>query len=305
MSRTAHHIVRPVLGRRAPWRSVAIVDLRYSAACLRQARQAGRRPRPMSLRHRADVYSWARADPRDRSVSEWADLEERQGSWRSSGARTRRSRTRIARRSRCWSCRCPPSRRGPLLHRAAERAWRAAAAPAAAGRAGAARGAAAAAGRRADAGDRRAAQRARPAREGAVANSSICCGSWATSCGSRWSASVPGTPTWRSALMTSWRTGSRRSCCRAGRPAGGEHRCWPASPPRSRCAAPPTWPPRRWPTICWPAARARSASWPTLLTEAAVAAIESGEEAINQRTLLLAGYAGPTERRRKFERELL
>ncbi|WP_435875952.1 TniB family NTP-binding protein [Nonomuraea wenchangensis] len=43
----------------------------------------------------------------------------------------------------------------------------------------------------------------------------------------------------------------------------------------------------------------------TLLTEAAVAAIESGEEAINQRTLLMASYAGPTERRRKFERELV
>jgi hypothetical protein len=41
-----------------------------------------------------------------------------------------------------------------------------------------------------------------------------------------------------------------------------------------------------------------------LLTSAAAAAIESGEEAINQRTLLLAPYAGPTERRRTFEREL-
>ncbi len=41
-----------------------------------------------------------------------------------------------------------------------------------------------------------------------------------------------------------------------------------------------------------------------LLTDAAVAAIESGEEAINQRALLLAPYAGPTERRRLFEREL-
>ena len=41
-----------------------------------------------------------------------------------------------------------------------------------------------------------------------------------------------------------------------------------------------------------------------LLTEAAVAAIESGEEAISQRALLMAGYAGPTERRRMFEREL-
>jgi len=41
-----------------------------------------------------------------------------------------------------------------------------------------------------------------------------------------------------------------------------------------------------------------------LLTETAVAAIESGLEAIDQRTLLLAAYAGPTERRRLFEREL-
>jgi hypothetical protein len=42
----------------------------------------------------------------------------------------------------------------------------------------------------------------------------------------------------------------------------------------------------------------------TLLTDAAVAAIETGEESINQRTLALAAYAGPTERRRLFEREL-
>jgi hypothetical protein len=41
-----------------------------------------------------------------------------------------------------------------------------------------------------------------------------------------------------------------------------------------------------------------------LLTEAAVAAIESGHESINQATLQLASYAGPTERRRLFEREL-
>ncbi len=41
-----------------------------------------------------------------------------------------------------------------------------------------------------------------------------------------------------------------------------------------------------------------------LLTDAAIAAIESGEEAINQRTLLLAPYVGPSERRRLYEREL-
>jgi type II secretory pathway predicted ATPase ExeA len=41
-----------------------------------------------------------------------------------------------------------------------------------------------------------------------------------------------------------------------------------------------------------------------LLTDAAVAAIESGDETISQRTLLMADYTGPTERRRLFEREL-
>jgi len=41
-----------------------------------------------------------------------------------------------------------------------------------------------------------------------------------------------------------------------------------------------------------------------LLTDAAIAAVDSGEECINQRTLLMADYAGPTERRRLFEREL-
>ena len=41
-----------------------------------------------------------------------------------------------------------------------------------------------------------------------------------------------------------------------------------------------------------------------LLTEAAVAAVDSGEEAVNHRTLTLASYAGPSERRRQFEREL-
>ena len=41
-----------------------------------------------------------------------------------------------------------------------------------------------------------------------------------------------------------------------------------------------------------------------LLTDAAVAAITSGHERIDQHTLLLASYAGPTERRRLFEREL-
>lgn len=41
-----------------------------------------------------------------------------------------------------------------------------------------------------------------------------------------------------------------------------------------------------------------------LLSCAAIAAIESGEESINSRSFNLADYEGPTERRRSFEREL-
>lgn len=41
-----------------------------------------------------------------------------------------------------------------------------------------------------------------------------------------------------------------------------------------------------------------------LLTDAALAAVDSGEEAINHRTLTLASFTGPSERRRQFEREL-
>ena len=42
-----------------------------------------------------------------------------------------------------------------------------------------------------------------------------------------------------------------------------------------------------------------------LLTTAAVVAVESGLEAIDHRTLTMADYVGPTERRRLFERELM
>ncbi|KFF58389.1 TniB [Cryobacterium sp. MLB-32] len=42
-----------------------------------------------------------------------------------------------------------------------------------------------------------------------------------------------------------------------------------------------------------------------LLTAAAIAAVESGAESINQRTLVMADYLGPAERKRVFERELL
>ena len=42
-----------------------------------------------------------------------------------------------------------------------------------------------------------------------------------------------------------------------------------------------------------------------LLMAAAVAAVESGEESINNRTLSMADYIGPSERRRQFERDLM
>ena len=41
------------------------------------------------------------------------------------------------------------------------------------------------------------------------------------------------------------------------------------------------------------------------LMAAAIVAVESGEEAINHRTLSMAVYTGPSERRRQFERELM
>ncbi|NUW35825.1 hypothetical protein HTZ77_31050 [Nonomuraea sp. SMC257] len=55
---------------------MTVVDLRYSAACLREGRRDGRRPRPAAVRRRVDVYSWARAEPRDRWVSWAAGIEE-------------------------------------------------------------------------------------------------------------------------------------------------------------------------------------------------------------------------------------
>jgi hypothetical protein len=42
-----------------------------------------------------------------------------------------------------------------------------------------------------------------------------------------------------------------------------------------------------------------------LLSAAAIAAIETGEEAITPKILTLATYFSPSERRRAFERELL
>jgi len=43
----------------------------------------------------------------------------------------------------------------------------------------------------------------------------------------------------------------------------------------------------------------------TLLTYAAIIAIDTGEEAINSKTFAMTDYDSPTERRRKFEREIV
>ena len=43
----------------------------------------------------------------------------------------------------------------------------------------------------------------------------------------------------------------------------------------------------------------------TLLVYAAIVAIETGEEAINSKTLAIVDYDSPTQRRQKFERKIV
>jgi hypothetical protein len=63
-----------------------------------------------------------------------------------------------------------------------------------------------------------------------------CCGSSATSCGSRWSVSAPTRRTSRSVPTTSWRTGSHRCRCQGGNPPQLMRAlCWPVLPRRFRC----------------------------------------------------------------------
>ncbi|MEY9969057.1 hypothetical protein ABIA33_007144 [Streptacidiphilus sp. MAP12-16] len=84
-SRTVHHIpnthahdsTRVILSPSAPWQTVVLVDLRYSAACLAQAAREGRRPRPQRRRYSVLVYSYARYAARSRSVSREAAQDER------------------------------------------------------------------------------------------------------------------------------------------------------------------------------------------------------------------------------------
>lgn len=85
VSRTVHHIpnthahdsTRGTVSPGAPWRTVVLVDLRYSAACLAQAGREGCRPRPRRRRHSVRVYSYARYAVRSRSVSREAAQDER------------------------------------------------------------------------------------------------------------------------------------------------------------------------------------------------------------------------------------
>ncbi|GLX21273.1 MULTISPECIES: hypothetical protein [Streptomyces] len=85
MSRTAHHTPdrrtpygrqsRHGTGHRGPWRRVDMRTLRYSAAELRAAEGAGRRPRPQEVRRAFD--SWRYCCAFAGSLSEAANLEER------------------------------------------------------------------------------------------------------------------------------------------------------------------------------------------------------------------------------------
>ncbi|MEU8073988.1 hypothetical protein AB0B31_00970 [Catellatospora citrea] len=66
MSRTAHHLpFRHQDSRQeiTPLRIAELTDLRYSHACRREARREGRRPQPRRLRHRSEVYLFARWFP--------------------------------------------------------------------------------------------------------------------------------------------------------------------------------------------------------------------------------------------------
>ncbi|MGW1018102.1 hypothetical protein [Streptomyces niveus] len=88
MARTAHH--RPLSrAEGAPdsrsWRRVRLYGLRYSA---RAVADTARRPAPQAVRRSVDVFSWARADTHDRSVSVVAALDERRDRQRLRGQLT-------------------------------------------------------------------------------------------------------------------------------------------------------------------------------------------------------------------------
>lgn len=101
--------------------------------------------------------------------------------------------------------------------------------------------------------------------------------------------------------MTNWRTGSGRSCCRGGGPARRCARCWPAFAASFPLRGPSAIVTVELAGYLLTRSEGTIGEPAHLLTDAA---FESGEESINQRTLLMAGYAGLAERRRLFEREL-
>ncbi|MGW7708121.1 hypothetical protein [Streptomyces sp. NPDC054771] len=82
MTRTAHHL-RPSRTRKsyddgpgAPWHSVILNDLRYSARSLTEAAADARRPWPQRIHRRVDVRRFPRRN-RDRGISRAATLTER------------------------------------------------------------------------------------------------------------------------------------------------------------------------------------------------------------------------------------
>ncbi|MFE9489318.1 hypothetical protein ACFYNF_23230 [Streptomyces sp. NPDC006641] len=82
MTRTAHHL-RPSRTRKsyddgpgAPWHSVILNDLRYSARSLTEAAADARRPWPQRIHRRVDVRRFPRHN-RDRGISRAATLTER------------------------------------------------------------------------------------------------------------------------------------------------------------------------------------------------------------------------------------
>ncbi|MEV7716597.1 hypothetical protein [Streptomyces sp. NPDC088184] len=74
MTRTAHYL-RPSRTRKsyddgpgAPWRSVILIDLRYSARSLTEAAAEARRPWPQRIRRRVSVHRFPRHN-RDRGIT--------------------------------------------------------------------------------------------------------------------------------------------------------------------------------------------------------------------------------------------
>ncbi|MFF7578335.1 hypothetical protein ACFZBE_25695 [Streptomyces sp. NPDC008061] len=82
MARTAHHLpssrTKKTVDDRpgAPWHSVILLDLRYSARCFVEAAHHCHRPLPRAVRRQVDVYCFPRHN-RDRGIARWSALEER------------------------------------------------------------------------------------------------------------------------------------------------------------------------------------------------------------------------------------